>query len=75
MDLTPTLERIAEAVRPRLFEGKVAGYIPALARVDPERFGIAVVDVDGRVAAAGAQYCQTCDNECLSHDPCNAEPG
>jgi len=53
MDLTPTLERIAEAVRPRLCEGKVAGYIPALARVDPEHFGIAVVDVEGRVATAG----------------------
>lgn len=53
MDLTPTLERIADAVRPHLSEGKVAGYIPALARVDPARFGIAVVGLDGRVAAAG----------------------
>lgn len=53
MDLTPTLERIAERVRPHLAEGKVAGYIPALARVDPQRFGIAVVSVDGRVSTAG----------------------
>lgn len=53
MDLTPILERIADSVRPHLGDGKVAGYIPALARVDPRRFGIAVVDVDGRVATAG----------------------
>jgi len=53
MDLTPTLERIAEAVRPSLAEGRVAGYIPALARVDPNRFGIAVVTVDGTVSTAG----------------------
>ena len=53
MDLTSTLERIVERVRPYLAEGKVAGYIPALARVDPQRLGIAVVSVDGRVSTAG----------------------
>lgn len=53
MDLTPTLEQVAERIRPHLAEGKVAGYIPALARVNPQRFGIAVVSVDGRVSAAG----------------------
>ncbi|MEQ8395702.1 glutaminase [Thalassobaculum sp.] len=53
MDLTATLQRIAERVRPHLVEGKVAGYIPALARVDPSKFGIAVVTVDGEVATAG----------------------
>jgi len=53
MDLTPTLEGIAERIRPHLAEGRVAGYIPALARVDPAQFGIAVVSVDGRVSTAG----------------------
>lgn len=53
MDLTPTLERVAERIRPHLAEGQVAGYIPALARADPARFGIAVVSVDGRVSTAG----------------------
>jgi glutaminase len=33
--------------------GRVADYIPALARVDPRHFGIAVVTCDGRTAAAG----------------------
>jgi glutaminase len=36
-----------------LSEGKNADYIPALAKVDPNLFGIAVVTVDGRVYTAG----------------------
>lgn len=33
--------------------GTVADYIPPLARIDPARFGIAVVEADGSVHAAG----------------------
>jgi glutaminase len=36
-----------------LKEGKNADYIPALARVDPNLFGIAVVTPDGKVFSAG----------------------
>jgi len=36
-----------------LREGKNADYIPALAKVDPNLFGIALVTVDGKVYAAG----------------------
>src|SRR5262245_4913852 len=36
-----------------LHEGKNADYIPALAKVDPNLFGIAVVTADGRVYTAG----------------------
>jgi glutaminase len=36
-----------------LKEGKNADYIPALAKVDPNLFGIALVGVDGKVYAAG----------------------
>jgi glutaminase len=36
-----------------LKEGKNADYIPALAKVDPNLFGIAVVTADGRVITAG----------------------
>jgi glutaminase len=36
-----------------LHEGKNADYIPALAKVDPNLFGIAVVTGDGRIYAAG----------------------
>src|SRR5215204_5377940 len=36
-----------------LREGKNADYIPALAQVDPNLFGIAVVTADGKVYTAG----------------------
>src|SRR6187455_2076060 len=36
-----------------LTEGKNADYIPALAKVDPNLFGIALVTTDGKVYAAG----------------------
>lgn len=36
-----------------LNEGKNADYIPVLAEVDPELFGVAVVTVDGKVSKAG----------------------
>ena len=36
-----------------LREGKNADYIPALAKVDPNQFGIALVTVDGKVFTAG----------------------
>jgi len=36
-----------------LKEGKNADYIPALAKVDPNLFGIALVTVDGKVYSAG----------------------
>src|SRR6185503_19038743 len=36
-----------------LQEGKNADYIPALAKVDPNLFGIALVTVDGKVFTAG----------------------
>jgi len=36
-----------------LKEGKNADYIPALAKVDPNLFGIALVTTDGKVFTAG----------------------
>ena len=36
-----------------LHEGRVAAYIPELAKVDPNQFAIAIVDVDGRVIEVG----------------------
>src|ERR1700751_1002044 len=36
-----------------LQEGKNADYIPALAKVDPNLFGIAIVTADGRTFTAG----------------------
>ncbi|MDR6678509.1 glutaminase B [Pseudomonas oryzihabitans] len=52
--LQPLLDRIAAAAPRHFGEGKVADYIPALAEVAPDQFGIAVCDVKGQVWRAGA---------------------
>jgi glutaminase len=53
VDLAALLDRIAGDVAPDVGRGAVADYIPALARVEPGRFGIAVADVDGAVHGVG----------------------
>ena len=53
MDLDDLLQETRAAVAPQIGSGRVAGYIPALARVDPNKFGIAVVDLDGVVSTVG----------------------
>ncbi len=53
LDLQAILDDIYRELTPRLGEGKVADYIPQLARVDPKRFGMAVVTVDGAVHMVG----------------------
>ena len=53
MDLNGIVQSVAEAVRPHLGEGKVADYIPALACIEPTKFGLAVVTTDGEVVTAG----------------------
>ena len=52
-DLQGIVDEIHHELTPRLGEGKVADYIPQLAHVDPKKFGITVVDVDGGVYKAG----------------------
>lgn len=55
MDFQAILDEIDDELRPRLdaVEGKVASYIPALARVSPRQFGIALRTCAGETAAAG----------------------
>lgn len=47
MDLDKILETVADSVEPHRGKGKVADYIPALASVDPNKFGMAVATRDG----------------------------
>jgi glutaminase len=47
------LAEVLAAAAPQRAAGKVADYIPALAKVDPAKLGIAVADKDGRVWGAG----------------------
>ncbi|MEJ8845166.1 glutaminase [Variovorax rhizosphaerae] len=54
MDFQAVLDEIDAKIRPMLGHGgKVASYIPALARVPAERFGIALRTCDGVEACAG----------------------
>jgi glutaminase len=53
---TPDIQAVVDAAYAKfkgLKEGKNADYIPALAKVDPNLFGIAVVTADGKVYTAG----------------------
>ena len=47
------LAKVLAAIEPHRGSGRVAGYIPALAQVDPRKFGIAVADETGRIHGAG----------------------
>lgn len=53
MDYERVLAQIHEVVKPLLGQGKVATYIPELAKVSPDRFGMAVVTVSGDVFSVG----------------------
>lgn len=53
MDLQAILEEVRAEIEPHLGHGEVADYIPALARIDPRRFGLAVTTVEGERFAVG----------------------
>ncbi len=53
MDLQALLDDLARESAPFAAQGKVANYIPALAAVDPTRFGIALATVDGQLLGSG----------------------
>jgi glutaminase len=52
-DLPDIVAQVRQDMEAHLGRGRVADYIPALARVDPRRFAIAVVTCDGATASAG----------------------
>ena len=53
MNYQATLDRIHTELKPIIGEGKVASYIPELADVAPDQFGMAVVDFAGNVYSVG----------------------
>ncbi|MCR9102079.1 MAG: glutaminase [bacterium] len=53
MDYQGIIEEIAELVRPEFGKGKVADYIPALAKVPASKFGIAVRTLSGDTFQVG----------------------
>ncbi len=52
-DFTAVLEQIAAEMQPLIGQGKVADYIPHLAKVPANRFGMALATLDGRVYSVG----------------------
>lgn len=52
-NLSEVVAEIAEEMRARSDRGTPAGYIPELARVSPDQFGIAAIDHDGAAHVAG----------------------
>lgn len=52
-DYQALLDEIAREVAPLYGEGKVASYIPALARVPARKFGMALTTLDGKTYATG----------------------
>jgi glutaminase len=53
MDYSEVLQQIAHELAPVIGQGKVASYIPELARVSPRQFGMAVVTIAGDVFTVG----------------------
>lgn len=52
-ELQGLLDDIRDTVEPLTGEGSVADYIPGLAKVEPNRFGMAIATVDGDVCGTG----------------------
>lgn len=53
LDIQAIVDEIFDTLSARRGEGKVADYIPQLAHIDPKRFGLAVITVDGKTHVAG----------------------
>ncbi|ERM84506.1 glutaminase [Rhodonellum psychrophilum GCM71 = DSM 17998] len=53
MDYQELIEEVYHEVNKLELKGKVADYIPELAKVNPDQFGIALVDLEGKVYGVG----------------------
>lgn len=52
-NIQTVIDSIYDEMKNHLGEGKVADYIPELAKIDPKQFGIAVTTVEGETFVAG----------------------
>jgi glutaminase len=53
MNYTPILEEIYADIQPLLGQGKIADYIPELAHISPQKFGMAIQTIDGTLFQIG----------------------
>lgn len=56
MNVQKLLDDIYPGFHDRRGEGKLANYIPALARIDARKFGIAIATCDGQLASVGDAF-------------------
>ncbi len=52
-NLQELLDAVAEEIQPEIGTGEVANYIPALARINPNQFGLAAMTTTGQSASIG----------------------
>jgi glutaminase len=52
-DLKQLIDRVRNDLLPLCGQGRIADYIPELARVDPKKLGIAITNLDGKTVSAG----------------------
>jgi hypothetical protein len=55
-DWQAILDDIVREIQPHLTKGKVASYIPALAEVRQDQFGVAFTTIHGETFKAGCRY-------------------
>ena len=53
MNYSAILEEIAHEVKPLVGQGRIANYIPELAHISPQKFGMAVQTIDGEIFQVG----------------------
>jgi glutaminase len=53
VDLDELLEKVAADARPTAAKGNVADYLPSIAQLEEDRFGLALVEMDGTEHATG----------------------
>ena len=53
MNYQEVIDNIYQEVKPLFGKGKVADYIPALANVNPQQYGIAIATLDGQLIGTG----------------------
>ena len=53
MDISEAIKAAAQTARPAAAGGKVADYIPQLRKLDPDLFGLAVIELDGTEHVVG----------------------
>lgn len=53
MNYKEVIDNIYNEVKPFFGKGHVADYIPALANIDPQQYGIAIATLDGQIVGTG----------------------